>query len=54
MVPFDRTARHSSSLFSTGYDMSLVVLDELKRLPRNGMVGMDLITAAEVRGVIAL
>ena len=41
--PFERTARHSSGVRSSGYDIFWDA-DELdpKRLPRNGMVGIDL------------
>jgi hypothetical protein len=53
--PFERTACHSSSDFCTGKDMSLdEELEELKRLPRNGMVGIDFKTVTRVRGWRAL
>lgn len=40
-IPLFRTARHSSSVRWSGYDI-LLELDELKRLPKKGIVGMDL------------
>lgn len=40
-IPLFSTARHSSSLLWSGYDI-LLELEELKRLPKNGMVGIDL------------
>lgn len=40
-LPFDRTARHSSSVRWSGNDMALEVLLEEKSELRNGMVGID-------------
>jgi len=37
----DRTARHSSLVRSSGYDILLEAGVELKRLPRKGMEGID-------------
>lgn len=48
-IPLLRTARHSSLDFSTGNDI-LEESDELKRDPRNGMVGIDLRIVARVSG----
>ena len=52
-VPLLKTACHSSSLFWTGYDMSLEAA-LLKREPRKGIVGIDLRTVPLVKGRSAL
>ena len=52
-IPLESTARHSSSLFCIGKDMFLE-LEELNRLPRKGIVGIDFIIVARVNGRRAL
>ena len=47
-------ARHSSSLFWTGYDISIELELLLNSVPKNGMVGIDLRTVPLVKGAIAL
>lgn len=47
--PLERTARHSESDFSTGWDMAGVAV-VLKREEKKGMVGIDLRIGARVRG----
>jgi hypothetical protein len=47
--PLERTARHSASDFSTGWDMAGVAV-VLKREERKGMVGIDLRIVVRVRG----
>lgn len=53
-VPLLKTARHSSSLFCTGYDMFLSEVElELKREPRKGIVGMDFRIVPRAKGCSA-
>lgn len=50
-IPLLRTACHSWSDFSTGYDMLLDELDEVKNELKNGMVGIDKLRAvARMKG----
>ena len=52
-IPLFSTARHSSSFFSTGYDM-LFEFELANRDPMKGIVGIDLRTGPLAKGARAL